>query len=245
MRTEASRHEYGTHPAQFGELYRPAGPATRRGTVVVLHGGFWRARYDLSLGRPLAHDLCSRGYTVWNLEYRRVGIGGGWPETYDDVAAGIDLLAHLDVDTTAVTAIGHSAGGQLAVWAAGRSGAGVEITAVVSQAGVLDLTTAATTGVGRTAVPDLLGGLPSDVPDRYAATDPIGRLPLRATVLCLHARADNEVPFAQSTAFVESATSTGGTAYLQQTSGDHYSLIDPASTDWAVVLDALPELLRS
>src|SRR5690349_23731746 len=107
-------HRYGAGPAQFGELWRPDGPAA--GTVVVLHGGFWRARYDLSLGRPLAADLAGRGYVVWNLEYRRVGRGGGWPATLADVAAGIDRLADLDVDVSAVVTVGHSAGGHLAVW---------------------------------------------------------------------------------------------------------------------------------
>jgi acetyl esterase/lipase len=62
-------HRYGADPAQFGELWRPEGAAA--GTVVVIHGGFWRARYDLSLGRPLAADLAARGYAAWNLEYRR------------------------------------------------------------------------------------------------------------------------------------------------------------------------------
>lgn len=245
MSALVTRHAYGTDPSQFGELYRPTGGPLQDGTIVVIHGGFWRARYDLSLGRPLAEDLCARGYTVWNLEYRRVGVGGGWPATFEDVSAGIDALAHLDVDTSAVTAIGHSAGGQLAVWAAGRSSPAVALTAVISQAGVLDLAAAATSGVGQTAVPDLLGGLPSEVPDRYAAIDPIGLVPLRAPVLCLHSRADDEVPFAQSTAYVAAATAAGGTARLHQSSGDHYALIDPSSADWAVVVDALPELLRA
>jgi dipeptidyl aminopeptidase/acylaminoacyl peptidase len=112
-------HRYGSDPAQFGELWVPDGPAA--GTVVVIHGGFWRARYDLSLGRPLAADLVARGYAAWNLEYRRVLGGGGWPGTFEDVAAGIDLLATLPVDTSRVVAVGHSAGGHLAAWAAGRS----------------------------------------------------------------------------------------------------------------------------
>src|ERR1700722_18532922 len=111
-------HRYGTDPAQFGELWRPDGPAA--GTVVVIHGGFWRARYDLSLGRPLAADLAARGYAAWSLEYRRVLGGGGWPGTFEDVAAGIDLLATLPVDTSRVVAVGHSAGGHLSAWAAGR-----------------------------------------------------------------------------------------------------------------------------
>lgn len=116
----ATRHAYGTDPSQFGELYRPK-DSRHTGTVVLIHGGFWRSAYDLTLGAPLAIDLAGRGFTAWNLEYRRVGNGGGWPGTLADVAAGIDLLDTLDVDTSHVVAIGHSAGGQLAVWAAGRS----------------------------------------------------------------------------------------------------------------------------
>ena len=115
-----ARYPYGPHPAQYGELWLPGRAAVT--TVVIVHGGFWRARYDLSLGRPLAADLVRRGYAVWNLEYRRVGAGGGWPATFEDIAAGIDLLADLPVSTSRIAAIGHSAGGHLAAWAAGRGG---------------------------------------------------------------------------------------------------------------------------
>lgn len=249
----ATRHAYGTDPSQFGELYRP-NKATHAGTVVIIHGGFWRSAYDLSLGGPLASDLAARGYTVWNLEYRRVGNGGGWPTTLADVAAGIDLLGGLDVDTGHVVAIGHSAGGHLGVWAAGRAtlpadapGATprVKLTGVVSQAGVLDLAAAANTGVGGTAVPDLLGGPPTRVPRRYALADPIGRLPLSTPVLCVHSRRDPIVPIAQSNAYVAAATKSGATATLHETSGDHFTLIDPTSADWQIVLDALPGLLAA
>src|SRR3712207_5870629 len=87
------RVPYGDDPAQWADLYRAEGAS--RGVVVVIHGGFWRARYDASLGVPLAVDLAARGWTAWNLEYRRVGNGGGWPPTCDEVAAGIDRLAHV------------------------------------------------------------------------------------------------------------------------------------------------------
>jgi len=249
--TGAARHAYGSDPSQFGELYRPTGTG-HSGTVVVIHGGFWQSAYDLSLGAPLAADLAVRGFTAWNLEYRRVGNGGGWPGTLADVAAGIDLLARLDVDTSHVVAVGHSAGGQLAVWAAGRSalpagapGAApqVHVTGVVSQAGVLDLATAADTGVGGTAEADFLGGSPARVPQRYAVADPIGQVPLAAPVLCVHSRADRKVPFAQSTAYVAAATKAGGTAALHESTGDHFTLIDPSSPDWRIVRDALPALL--
>ena len=82
---------YGDHPAQHGTFHRPSGRS--RGVVVVIHGGFWKAAYDATLGEPLARDLAARGWTAWNLEYRRVGDGGGWPSTFDDVAAGIEAGA--------------------------------------------------------------------------------------------------------------------------------------------------------
>lgn len=247
----SDRSAYGADPSQFGELYRGSGEG-RAGTVVLIHGGFWRSRYDLSLGAPLARDLAARGWTCWNLEYRRVGNGGGWPQTFDDVAAGIDHLTTLDVDTAAVVAVGHSAGGHLAVWAAGRGGlpAGtpgaaprVRLSAAVSQAGVLDLLTAARTGVGGTAVPDLLGGTPEQHPERYRAGDPIEQLPLHVPVLCLHSRADSNVPFAQSTAYVAAAERAGAQAVLHETAGDHFTVIDPDSAAWAAARDALPGLL--
>ena len=86
-----SRIAYGDHPSQFGELTLPAGDP--RAVVVVVHGGFWRERFGLELGRPLAADLVAAGYAAWNVEYRRVGGGGGWPATFDDVAAAVDFLA--------------------------------------------------------------------------------------------------------------------------------------------------------
>jgi acetyl esterase/lipase len=219
----------------------------------VLHGGFWLAEYDLSLGAPLAADLASRGYPSFNLEYRRVGDGGGWPTTLQDVSDGIDLLASLKVDTSHVVVIGHSAGGQLAAWAAGRSrlpasapgrNPKVTVTAVVSQAGVLDLATAATTGVGGNAEDEFLGGGPAQVPQRYAVADPIKQVPLKAPVLCVHSRADQNVPFAQSVSYVAAARAAGAVATLTEVEGDHFTLIDPTSAAWRTVVDALPRLLQ-
>src|SRR3712207_1069833 len=152
------RVPYGDDPAQWADLYRAEGAS--RGVVVVIHGGFWRARYDATLGVPLAVDLAARGWTAWNLEYRRVGTdtggGGGWPATCDDIAAGIDRLADVpDLDLSGpVVTLGHSAGGHLATWAASRSRSDrwrpvrVAVTAVVSQAGVLDLRRAHTDKLG-------------------------------------------------------------------------------------------------
>jgi acetyl esterase/lipase len=261
--TQPAVHRYGSDPAQFGELTVPDGPA--RGTVVIIHGGFWRARFDLSLGRPLAADLAARGYVAWNLEYRRVGAGGGWPTTFEDVAAGLDLLATLPgrdtepVDTGRVVAVGHSAGGHLAAWAAGRArlpagapgapGAPgpelVAVTAVVAQAGVLTLADCARDGAGGTAAPDLMGGGPDDRPDAYRLADPVAAVPAPAPVLCLHSRADANVPFSYSERYVAAATAAGGQARLVELDGDHFTLIDPAAPDWAKVVAALPGFFAS
>ncbi|HTR91033.1 MAG TPA: alpha/beta hydrolase [Trebonia sp.] len=243
-------HRYGDDPAQFGELWLPDGESL--GTVVVIHGGFWRARYDLSLGRPLAADLAKRGYAAWNLEYRRALAGGGWPGTFEDVAAGIDLLATLPVDTERVVAIGHSAGGHLAAWAAGRGklpagapGASpkVAVTGVVAQAGVLALADCARERVGDRAAFDLMGGGPDKLPEEYRLADPIAAVPLPVPVLCLHSLGDENVPYSYSERYVAAATAAGGQASLRQQYGDHFTLIDPASHDWAQVIAALPGLL--
>jgi len=250
---EPDVHRYGPEPAQYGELWLPAHQTDPAGTVVIVHGGFWRARYDLSFGRPLAADLAGRGYAAWNLEYRRAGGGGGWPATFADVAAGIDLLADLPVDTSRVAVIGHSAGGHLAAWAAGRPrppqgmpGAAtprVTVTAVVAQAGVLALADCARDAVGGTAALDLMGGGPDELPAEYGHADPMAAVPVRAAVLCVHSRADDEVPFSYSERYVAAATAAGGDARLHETTGDHYTLVDPAAPDWRAVVEALPGLL--
>jgi acetyl esterase/lipase len=243
-------YRYGAGADQFGELWLPDGAAA--GTVVVIHGGFWRARYDLSLGRPLAADLAARGYAAWNLEYRRALAGGGWPGTFADVAAGIDLLATLPVDGSRVVAVGHSAGGHLATWAAGRgklppgapgAGPAVAVTGVISQAGVLALADCARERVGGAAAVDLMGGGPDELPEEYRLADPIAAVPLDVPVLCLHSRGDGNVPYSYSERYVAAATAAGGRATVTETHGDHFTLIDPASADWAAAIAALPVLL--
>jgi acetyl esterase/lipase len=230
---------YGPHAAQFGELFLPREPR-HDGVVVVIHGGFWRARYDLDLGRPLAADLARQGFTAWNIEYRRVGGGGGWPQTGGDVADAIDHLASLDVDVSRVVAVGHSAGGHLAVWAGGRTQARVPLTGAVAQAGVLDLAAAYRDHLGNGAVVDLFGGTPAELPGPYRDADPLAAAPLTVPVLCVHARADDTVPIGQSSAYVAAA---GGRAVLHEVPGDHFTVIDPQDESWELVRAALPALL--
>ena len=82
---------YGPHPSQVAELFSPE-QEPPLGVAVVIHGGFWRAAYDRHLMDDLCRELAARGWAAWNLEYRRLGDGGGWPQTFDDVEAGIRHL---------------------------------------------------------------------------------------------------------------------------------------------------------
>ena len=253
---DMTRYEYGQDPSQFGQLHLPGsgGPFP---VIVVIHGGFWRSAYDLSLGTPLAEDLARRGYAAWNLEYRRVGNGGGWPATFEDVGAGIDLLADLagggsPLDLSRVAALGHSAGGHLAVWAAARPGLpadapgsrpAVSLSGVLSQAGVLDLSRAADEQLGGGATQELLGGGPDDVPERYAVASPVQRVPLGVPVVCVHGRGDRNVPPSQSESYVRAATAAGDSAEMLDVDGDHFVVIDVDTEAWTTIVGALPSLL--
>ncbi|HEX7149236.1 MAG TPA: alpha/beta hydrolase [Actinomycetota bacterium] len=249
MSRAALAEAYGPGTDRFGELWRPAGDGPWP-VVALLHGGFWRARRTLELMRPLAADLAGRGLAAWNLEYRRVGQpGGGWPGTFQDVAAGLDHLAGLagrePLDLDRLVVAGHSAGGHLALWSAARPGlpagapgAGPRVVPrlAVSLAGVCDLAAGADDGLGEGAVAELLGATPSQDPGRYRLASPLHRLPLGVAQLLVHGDADTRVPVAQSRAYAAAATAAGDPVELVELAGaGHMDVIDPASPAWAEV----------
>ncbi len=245
LRRGPSRHPYGEHPHQTCDLYLPAG-AGPHPVAVVLHGGYWQAPYTKLIMRPLCQDLARRGYAAWNVEYRRLGRdGGGWPMTFDDVAAAIDLLADLDdVDLSRVTLAGHSAGGQLALWAAGRAslppdapGAAPRVVAerVLALAAVCEIGRA-----GRVAVA-LLGGSPSEVPERWAQADPLRRIPLDIPVCLVHGVSDETVSVQRSRDYATAAQAAGAPVTLIETEGEHRSPIDPTTAAWRAAAGWLGE----
>ncbi|BAN03129.1 alpha/beta hydrolase family protein [Ilumatobacter coccineus] len=253
------RIDYGDHPDTYGELWLPIdddGPDPEGVPVVVLiHGGFWRDGFALDLMDPLVPSLLDEGFAVWNIEYRRVGAGGGYPQTFVDAAAAIDVLADLPerfdgvLDLGDVATVGHSAGGHLAVWLASRRLLPVGVPGVdpevipetaVSQAGVLDLIGCVDEGIGGTACTDLVGALPGDDPVRYAQTSPAELQPIEAEVIAVHGADDRIVPVSQSETYVERATAAGSTARLVVVDGaDHFSNLDPTHPAWRAVIDAL------
>ena len=234
---------YGDHPDQVGNLHLPLGEGPWP-TVVLIHGGFWKWGWDRTLMTPLAGDLAGRGFAAWNIEYRRVGQeGGGWPGTLEDVAAAADVLAGMkEIDAARIVAVGHSAGGQLALWLAARHrlpatapGAAprTRLRGAVSQAGVSDLVRGALDDLGGGACAALLGGSPADLPERYAVSSPAALLPLGVSQLLVHGGRDDIVPPGQSRAYAEAARAAGDVVELVEVAGaDHFDLIEPEHELW-------------
>ncbi len=233
-----SIHRYGDLPSQFAEIHAPD-DAIPTAIAIVIHGGFWRDRYDLHLMDGLCADLAVRGWAASNLEYRRVGAdGGGWPMTFDDVRRGIDAVTTLPaLPVDRVVTIGHSAGGHLALWAAAVHGA---VTDAVSLAGVTDLRDASARGLSSDATGGFMGGSPEEVPERYAEASPMALLPIGVPMLLVHGDRDENVPIDLSVAFAEAARAAGDEVELVVRAGiDHFEVIDPGGQSWARVMDWL------
>jgi acetyl esterase/lipase len=248
------RHRYGAHRSQRADLYLPKG-AGPHPAMVTIHGGSWQARYGKIVMRGLAGDLVRRGWAVWNIEYRRLGNGGGWPVTFEDVASAIDRLGEVDapIDLDRVSILGHSAGGHLALWAAGRAklpaeapgalGASARIhpRRVIAQAGVCDLAGAYRKWHGG-PVEELMGGSPEQLPERYSVADPLANAPLDIPVLLVHGVEDATVSIGLSRSYERVARAAGGDVELVEIDGPpgaHRAHIDPRGVAWAAVVSRL------
>ncbi len=235
---------YGDHPSQIVHRWDPA-PATPSGggpapVAVLLHGGWWRDLHDARLMDPIARDLSAAGWAVWNIEYRRTGTdGGGWPQTRDDVARALDLLAATAerddrLDTSRVVSVGHSAGGHLALMAAADS----PVTAVVPLAPITDLRRCAEAELGEGAVEPFLG--PGPDPGLYAESSPLHRIPLGVPQLLVHGDRDQRVPVEHSRDYAAAALAVGDPVDYREIPGaDHFAVIDPGRAAWRAVRDTL------
>jgi acetyl esterase/lipase len=240
---------YGPEPDHIIDVRLPptAGPAP---LVIFLHGGFWRHEYDRAHVGPLATALARAGFVVATPEYRRTGApGGGWPGTLDDVRVAVQAAPGLIGTGGEVILAGHSAGGQLALWAALWAGRGTPdpdrgashspVRGVVALAPVTDLRAAYELDLDGGAVLALLGGSPDEVPDRYAAADPLSRLPLGVPAVLVHGDQDRHVPVEFSRRYGAAAHAAGDpvrVVELPQT--EHFAVIDPESAAWPDVVGA-------
>jgi acetyl esterase/lipase len=196
---------------------------------------------------PVADDLASRGYAVWNLEYRRLGVpGAGWPGTMEDVATGMEHLAKLAaggvaLDLDRITVVGHSAGGHLALWVAGRNRTSrVPVRGAVGLAPISDLAKAYETRVGGRPVGELMGGDPSRYPERYGAASPMAMLPLGVRQLILHGTADDAVPIELSRGYARASAEAGDEIELVELPGTgHMEFLDSASDAHAILCGRL------
>jgi acetyl esterase/lipase len=215
-------HPYGPDPQQHVALF-PAEAGAARGTIVLVHGGYWRARFTADLMLPLVEPMRDRGWAVANAEYRRVGTGGGWPATVEDAAGAIDV-----VRATApgpVVLVGHSVGGQLALLHAARA------DAVVALAPVTDLARGFAEGIGEDAVIDFMGRTPEQDPAGYAAASPLSTTP-PCPVLVVHGADDARVPIAHTRDYVALHPEV---ELQEHPELSHLALIDPAAPHWAGV----------
>lgn len=197
---------YGAHPDQVADVRRSGARV-----AAIVHGGFWRPAYTRRNTRALAVDLALHGWTTWNIEYRR----GGATETLPDIAAALALIG------SGTTAIGHSAGGHLVLWAAAEG----LVERAVSLAGVTDLARAAREKIGDGAAVAFAGD------DPPADADPARRLPLSAPALLAHGTEDDRVPIDYSRAFA----AAGGGELLELPGAGHFEPIDPRTPEWAQI----------
>ncbi|MFD7959963.1 alpha/beta hydrolase [Streptomyces zaomyceticus] len=259
---------YGEHPDQVIDFYAPRGGATRAPLVVALHGGAWRAPYDRQHLTPFVDFLARRGFAVANVEYRRgsdiprqggaAPVAGRWPETFDDVAAALDAVPELaavhlpQADTGRIVLTGHSAGGQLALWAAARHVLPVgspwrlpappPLRGVVALAPIAHFGRAVELGVCGGAVTELLGD-PSSYEERAAHADPSALLPTGIATTVVQGREDVDVPYTVADAYAEAAAKAGETVGLTLLEGvGHFPPIDPAADACAVVAEEIAQL---
>lgn len=251
---------YGPGPEHVADLRLPQrAPATPAPLVLFLHGGFWRAAFDRQHTGPLAAALAQAGYAVCVPEFRRTGDGGGWPGTFDDIAAAVNLLPTLAAEAAGpgriapgpVILAGHSAGGHLALWAEARHrlprnsswyASPGRYRGVVALAPVSNLAACYTEDLDNGAAQALIGGGPADYPERYAQTDPSQLGPPDAPVHLLHGTNDDRVPCQMSHAYTAQAAEQGVPVMFSELDCGHFELIDPLTRIWPIVLAAFRAL---
>jgi acetyl esterase/lipase len=255
---------YGGGSEQVADVWLPAALADgdRAPLLIAVHGGFWREEHDRTHLGHLAAAMAGRGWAVAVPEYRRTGASGGWPATFDDVAAAVDRLPALVGAAVAerglrllprAVLLGHSAGGHLVLWAASRHrlpagsrwyrAAPGDVAAVVALAPVARLAEAARAGLDEGAAELLVGGTPEQVPQRYAEADPSGLLPSGVPTVVLHGENDAQASVRMSVSLAADARAAGDAMQLTVLPGvEHFGLIDPLAPAFAHTVAALDAL---
>lgn len=254
-----ARIPYGDDPLQFGDLRIPDGDGPHP-VAIFIHGGQWKAEFDISHSDKLTDALTRNGIATWSLEYRRIGnAGGGWPGTFLDIAAGADHLRSIadshDLDLERVISMGHSAGGHLAIWLASRAsippGSAIHVQDPIALHGVLGLAPAADlrllhgTEFCGDVIEALMDGSPDAVPDHYRWGDPVQFSPGRIPQLLVIGKYD-AVWAPSGLSYFEVARARGDDVeMIEATESGHFEMIDPDSSTWPLVLESARQLLGS
>jgi len=253
------RIAYGSDPLQFGDLRMPPGKGPFP-VAIVIHGGCWSAEYDLGYMGNASAALTRAGIATWTIEYRRVGnTGGGWPGTFQDVAKAADYLRELakeyPLDLSRVVAVGHSAGGHLALWLGARhklpksselyASDPIALRGVVSLAGIADLAQAGAENVCGDMAYQLMGGQPDALASRYQQGSPVELLPLGVEQVLIHGESDKLVPHKLSVEYESRARKSGDDVKLVSVPGaGHFELVVPMSAAWKIVEGAVVGLAK-
>ena len=253
---------YGSAPSQFAELFRPSG-AGPFPVVVLVHGGCWTIEFGgITQMRNVAGALAAQGIAVWNVEYRRHDeAGGGYPGTYQDINAALDKLgaeaAAYQLDTSRIVAVGHSAGGQLVQWIAGRAKIApasplfhpdpLPVSEIISLGGLADLRNEKDlikSSCGRDIAQ--LAGTPSAArPDVYSDTSAAELLPNGSRTLLITGEHDTISPPRAAHAYAARARAAGDEAEVLILPGaSHYDEVAATSPAWALVLPAIRAALK-
>jgi acetyl esterase/lipase len=252
------RIAYGTDPLQFGDLHLPKTSADKIPVLVVIHGGFWRNRYNLEHIGHFCQAFTALGIATWSIEYRRIGDeGGAFPGTFRDVAAALDFLPQIadqfNLDLNRVVVTGHSAGGHLAAWVAGRPNVPPDspiytpnplpLKAAIPLAGVVDLFKCWELKLSNNVVADFIGGSPEEYPERYNAASPGALLPVGIPVILVHGTADENVPYLISEIYYNKAKEFGDPVELITLPDTaHFEVIDPQSAEWQLIKEVVIKL---
>jgi acetyl esterase/lipase len=229
---------YGSEESQHGHFY--PGDADKP-LITLVHGGYWRNLYTMTMESKVAMDLNRRGYPVWNIEYRRVGEPGvKWPILGNDVLEAIDYgTTKLGGERHIVAA--HSAGATLAVWAAAQR---PDLLGVISRGGVLDLIERGDGDQSMRLLFDLRPNANVNVVKRtFAQASPVAAMPFATRVRALHGKLDAQVPYQLSEWFQQQALDHGMNSTLTLIDGEgHDDFLEPRSKGHAATLTAIEEL---
>jgi acetyl esterase/lipase len=235
------RVAYGADPNQFADVRLPSGKGPYP-VLLNIHGGYWRAKYDLAHAGHLCEALRAAGVATFNLEYRRVGnAGGGWPGTFADIRSAYDFVrqqhSRFHLDGKRLLVMGHSAGGQLALCLAAHESS---LGRALSLAGVVDLKKAFSLHLSNDAVVEFLGGKPSEVPEHYREADPMELSIGHARQWLLHGADDDTVPPEFSRDYAAQKKKQGERVELVEAAGaGHFDFIDPRSAAFKKVRSAV------